>query len=252
MVCRDAADLAAAALLWPEVSPALFFVGLEVSTEVGDLTLKLCGLSKMPTYLAAESAFLRSLSNRFLLLFFLAALTRMGGDVVKGNAAVMGISLQISQGWLIVAGSVICLLFALLMENEAESLTVSRYSVLEDFSQRRYLRKQSWLPRVLFFSPAAFSLFFTVQFISNLIPADMSCADYKRLNMLIDFTHVSGSPSIFCIGDVTENMPWIYAPIQTYVYLALFVWCVYIGIQTTGTWLKFRGADGLTSANSQG
>lgn len=205
----------------------------------------------MPTYLAAESAFLRSLSNRFLFLLFVAALTRMGGDVIKGNAAVMGVSLQISQGWLIVAGPVICLLFALVMDNEAESLTVSRYSVLAEVSERRYPGKRSWLPRILFFSPAAFCLFFTAQFVSNLIPADMSCADHGSLKMLIDFTHVSGCPSIFCIGDVTRNMPWIYPPIQTYLYLAVVVWCVYIGIQTTRTWSKFRGANALKT-NFQG
>ncbi|APO77332.1 hypothetical protein AM571_PB00034 (plasmid) [Rhizobium etli 8C-3] len=57
---------------------------------------------------------------------------------------------------------------------------------------------------------------------------------------------------MFCIGDVTGNMPWIYQPIQIYVYFALFGWCSYIGVQTKRTWSKFRGTDSVTNANSQG
>lgn len=195
----------------------------------------------MIAYLASESNFLRSAANRCLLLLFLAALTRMGGDSVSGNANVMGVTVQISQGLLIVAGPIIAMLFALLLKYEVNSLELGRYTILNEVSGTSRHRPSQGVAYALLLVPPIASAFFTIQFVENLIPANAACNDFVRARMLYDLSLGNGQASIFCIGDVTKNMPWIYPPYQTYVYIILTIVSVYISAQAIRSWNKFRG-----------
>ncbi|RUX20703.1 hypothetical protein EOA23_27765 [Mesorhizobium sp. M2A.F.Ca.ET.042.01.1.1] len=195
----------------------------------------------MIAYLASESSFLRSAANKCLLLLFLAALTRMGGDTVSGNANVMGVTVQISQGLLIVAGPIISVLIALLMKYEVNSLELARYTILDEISGTSRRRPSQGVAYALLLLPPIASAFFTIQFVENLIPANAACNDFVRARMLYDFSLGNGEASIFCIGDVTKNMPWIYPPYQTYLYVILAIVSLYVSTQAIKSWNKFRG-----------
>ena len=61
----------------------------------------------------------------------------------------------------------------------------------------------------------------------SVIPATEPSNSFDRLRYFWDFK-LFGSPSKFCIGDKLQHMPWIYPPIQVYLYLgitALSAWC---------------------------
>ena len=68
-----------------------------------------------------------------------------------------------------------------------------------------------------------------------------AAAGYDWTRQFTDFSFQGGTPSMFCIRDVTDGMPWIYPPAQTYFYVACVAACIYLTYQIIRTWPQARG-----------
>jgi hypothetical protein len=77
--------------------------------------------------------------------------------------------------------------------------------------------------------------------ILKLVPSKPGCAGYDWTRQFTDFSFQGGTPSMFCIRDVTDGMPWIYPPAQTYFYVACVAACIYLTYQIIRTWPQARG-----------
>ncbi|WP_140942217.1 hypothetical protein [Prosthecodimorpha hirschii] len=195
----------------------------------------------MLSYLSAENGFLKTFGNRCLILLFLAILVRTGGEL-GGKASALGISLDITQGAILSVSPILTLLFMTSLKLEADNLREARKAVTSDFENYKYrFGKNPVIWYFLFLFPAVESLFFTYQFVINLIPASETCAGFSRLRQLTDFSLLSGGPSMFCIGDRAEKMPWIYPPLQSHIYILCTAATGFIGYRIARDWPKFRG-----------
>jgi hypothetical protein len=197
----------------------------------------------MLSYLNAETGFIRAFGNRSLLLIFLCLLSRSGDHF--GKASALGISLDLNPGLIAVFGPVLALLLLISLKMEADTLLLAREVVLEEASRlsRGTVKPSKWV-YALFAVPSLAAAFMTVQFILKVAPTKPGCAGYDWTGKFTDFSFQDGTASVYCIHDVTEGMPWIYPPIQTYLYVLCVVACVYLTYLIATNWLKFRGMPG--------
>jgi hypothetical protein len=201
----------------------------------------------MLSYLSAETSFIRAFGNRSLLLIFLCALSR-GGDRF-GKASALGVSLDLNPGLIAIFGPVLALLFLISLKIEADALLLAREVVLEEISRlNRSATKLSWWVFLLFAVPCATATFMTVQFILNVVPsAKAGCTGYVWTRKFTDFSVQGGSPSTYCIHNLTDGMPWIYPPVQTYLYIACLAACFYLTYLIATNWVKARATPSPTS-----
>jgi hypothetical protein len=136
---------------------------------------------------------------------------------------------------------------------EADTLGIAREVVLEEASALNLRIEISRWVYFLFAVPTIVAGYMTLQFVLKLFPGD-DCGKWSWVRQFTDFSHWSGAPSIYCLGDLTEGTPWIYAPIQTYFYVACVAACGYLtyvangdGVgavprrQATGPWRELGG-----------
>ncbi|MDH2400183.1 hypothetical protein QCM77_09560 [Bradyrhizobium sp. SSUT18] len=81
----------------------------------------------MQSYLSAESTFLRAFGNRRLLLLFLRVLFRIGSTT--GKASVLGLSIDVSPGIIVILGPILAFLFLMTLKLEADNLMVARHDL---------------------------------------------------------------------------------------------------------------------------
>ena len=200
----------------------------------------------MLSYLNAETGFIRAFANRSLLLIFLCALTR-GGDRF-GKASALGVSLDLNPGLIVVFGPVLALLLLISLKIEADTLVVAREVVLPKMSHLdpAATKASRWV-FPLFAVPCAAATFMTAQFILNVVPSKPGCAGYVWTRKFTDFSLQGGSPSTYCIHNLTDGMPWIYPPVQTYGYIACLAACFYLTYRIAINWAKLRPREVATS-----
>jgi hypothetical protein len=200
----------------------------------------------MLSYLSNEAGFIRAFGNRSLLLFFLCMLTRSGvpDDKAAGAAgaaervSVLGLSIDISPGIIVIFGPLLSLLVLLSLKMEADNLAVGRLSVLDDAQNVKPLFQRTKLSvRVLFIAPLIAVLFFFVQYLVDIALNKYADFDWKQH---FGFSLKPG-PAIFCIGDLSKGMPLIYPPWQTFAYIVIVCFCVYLTYSIESGWAKYRG-----------
>jgi hypothetical protein len=189
----------------------------------------------MLSYLNAEANFIRAFGNRCLLLIFLCALTR---TTASEKISAFGVSLDISPGVIVVLGPPLALLFLVALKLEADVLLLARESVLEESTKLNWKAEKvsSWV-YPLFCVPTVAAAFLTLQFILKLFPT--RCSDWNWIKQFTDFSFWTGNSSVYCIRD--QEGPWIYPPIQTYLYFVCLVACAYLTWQIARDWPRLRG-----------
>jgi hypothetical protein len=193
----------------------------------------------MLSYLNAETGFIRAFGNRSLLLLFLCLLSRSGDHF--GKASALGISLDLNPGLIAVFGPVLALLLLISLKMEADTLLLAREVVLDEATKlNRAAAKPSKWVYALFAVPCLAAVFLTIQFILKVAPSPPGCPDYDWTGKFTDFSF-RGTPSIYCIHDVTDGMPWIYPPFQPYGYFVCIAACAYLTWLIATDWPKFRG-----------
>jgi hypothetical protein len=204
----------------------------------------------MLSYLNAETSFIRAFGNRSLLLIFLCALSR-GGDRF-GKASALGVSLDLNPGLIAVIVPVLALLLLISLKVEADALLVARETVLDEMrGLNRGATRASWWALPLFAVPFATATFMTVQFILNVVPAKPGCTGYVWTKKFTDFSVQGGTPSASCIHNLTDGMPWIYPPVQTYLYIACLGACLYLTCLIAMNWIKARPHQASEPEGSQ-
>jgi hypothetical protein len=194
----------------------------------------------MLSYLNSETGFIRAFGNRSLLLILLCALSR-GGDRF-GKASALGVSFDFNPGLIVVFGPVLALLLLISLKMESDTLLVAREVVLEKMNHLdpHATRASKWV-YPLFIVPAAAATFLTVQFVLNVVPAAKpGCTGYVWTKKFTDFSLQGGTPSTYCIHNLTDGMPWIYSPLQTYGYIACVGACCYLTWLIAVSWAKLR------------
>jgi hypothetical protein len=191
------------------------------------------------SYLNAETSFVRAFGNRSLLLFFLCVLTRSGDHF--GKASALGVSLDINPGLIVVFGPVLALILLISLKIEADTLHLAREAVLDEASKlnRSVLKVSRWI-YLLFAVPCVAAAFMTLQFVLKLVPSKPGCEGYHWTQQFTDFSFQGGSPSMYCIRDLTDGTPWIYPPVQTYIYTVCVAACLYLTYEIARTWPKAR------------
>jgi hypothetical protein len=187
------------------------------------------------SYLSAETSFLRAYGNRSLLLIVLCCLTRTGESI--GKATVPGLSLDVGPSLIVIFGPVLALLLLISLKTEADTLLIARDAVRDEANGR--WRRVSRLVYVLFVVPALSAAFISLQYLLKLVPKDR-CNDWSWFNQLADASHWQGTPSTYCIGKGAEG-PWIYPPLQSFLYIGCVILCGYITYQLSKDWSKARG-----------
>jgi hypothetical protein len=194
------------------------------------------------SYFTAETSFLRAFGNRSLLLIVLCCLTRTGE--VIGKASVPGLTLDINPSVIVIFGPVLALLLLISLKAEADTLLAAREVVLDEASKVRQRPIGLWV-YLLFTVPALSCAFMFLQFILKLTPKDR-CGDWGWINQLTAFSYWQGTPSSHCIGKGSEG-PWIYPPLQSFLYLGCVVVSGYLTYQLFKDWGKARGGLGGTA-----
>lgn len=190
----------------------------------------------MQSYLSAESTFLRAFGNRCLLLIFLCVLSRTGSTT--GKASVLGLSIDISPGTIVVLGPVLALGLLLSLKMEADNLMTARNDLLGQ-NQRTPLIRIGWWIHALFALPTVCAAFLSWQYFTNLVPAGADCPTFNHFRYLTDFG-LGGFATKYCIADITAGMPWIYPPYQTYGYILVVIGCGYVSYRLCRDWKKYR------------
>jgi len=193
----------------------------------------------MLSYLNAETGFIRAFGNRSLLLIFLCALSRSGDH--PGKASALGVSLDLNPGLIVVFGPVLALLLLISLKIEADTLVVAREVVQPKISHLdpAATKASRWV-FPLFAVPCAAAIFMTVQFILNVVPAKPGCTGYVWTRKFTDFSVQGGTPSTYCIHNLTDGMPWIYPPVQTYGYVVSLAACFYLTYLIASNWVRVR------------
>ena len=164
-----------------------------------DSAITICGPSKhgivnyvsaekvrrMLAYISAENSFLRSLGNRCILLLFLCVLARTGQ--AAGKASVLGISLDVSQGTIVVLGPLLALLLLASAKLEADGLIVSRREIFNG-SKNHGLQKINPFAYVLFLTPTTAAIFLGAQFFLKIAPIKEGCDHFEPLRYFWDFS----------------------------------------------------------------
>lgn len=157
-----------------------------------------------------------------------------------GNGAFLGISIALSQGVIIVGGPILAVLFLLSTRLESDNLEIARFEILDEVRAKGRKENNSILPYFLFAFPTIAVAFFVVQFGIDLVPAADPCPGFDHARFLYDFSLQGGFQSKLCIHDVTDNMPWIYPPLQLYIYLLLIVVCGWLSWSLGRQWARNR------------
>lgn len=194
----------------------------------------------MLAYLKNETDFIRAYGNRGLLLIFLCALTRTGSNIPHASA--LGLTIDLNPGVIAIIGSVLSLLILISLKLESDTLMTSREAILDEFSELHASSKKiKRLVYALFVVPALCAAFFFLQYVLKVARIDAAggCS-YKWQQHFIDWSGSAGA-SIYCIGNKTEGMPWIYPPWQTYFYIIIVILCGLLSYQICASWQKYRG-----------
>jgi hypothetical protein len=208
----------------------------------------------MLSYLTAETGFLRAFGNRILLLILMCVLTRTGeasngvSDAGVAKLSALGVTLSINSAIVAAFGPFVALLILVSLKLEADTLLIGREAVLEDASSlSRNIAPSRWV-YLLFASPAASALYMALQVLLKLFPDDVGCEKWTWVQQLTDFSHVGGSPSIYCLGNVTKGNPWVYPPLQNYLNLICVAACCYLTYRIAVDWTKSRGGRSASPA----
>lgn len=200
-------------------------------------------------YFAAETGFLRSFGNRSLLLLLLCVLTRTGptsGDTSEKSIAkisALGLAIDINPAVVTAFGPILALLLLISLKVEADSLLIARYAVLDEAGKlKRPITVSRWV-YALFAVPAASAAYMSLQFALKLFPSMEGCQGWSWIKQLTDFSHQDGTSSIYCLGDLVNGTPWIYPPLQTYLYLVCVATCIYLTYLIAKDWKKSRGGS---------
>jgi hypothetical protein len=205
----------------------------------------------MLSYLSMETAYIRVFGNRSLLLLFLCALSRTGDKL--GNASVLGLSLNINPGVIVVYGPLLIFLLLVALRSESDALLTAREVVLDEASELPARARRIGLAvYALFLAPVACAIFLVVQFFKAVIPSDESCDGFNRLRQFFDLSWIGGTPSIYCIQNVKDGMPWIYPPFQAYVYALILGASAYLTLAIARNWAKARGAGPARPGRQRG
>lgn len=201
----------------------------------------------MLSYLTAETGFLRAFGNRILLLILMCVLTRTGeassgaSDAGVAKLSALGLTLSINSAIVAAFGPFVALLILISLKMEADTLLIGREAVLEDASKlSRTMAPSRWV-YVLFAAPAASALYMALQVVLKLFPEDIGCEKWSWVQQFTEFSHVGGSPSIYCLGNVTKGNPWVYPPLQNYLYVICLGACCYLTYRICVDWPKSRG-----------
>ncbi|NKJ09017.1 hypothetical protein [Rhizobium sp. SG741] len=192
----------------------------------------------MLSYLNAEAGFIRAYGNRCLLLVFLCALTR---SAEASKVSALGLSLDISPATIAVFGPPLALLLLIGLRMESDVLLMSRSAVLDELIvASRYRSRLGVMVYLLFVVPALAAAFLVSQFFLKLAATNIGCDGWHWWDHLIDFSHLGGTPSTYCIQDMTGG-PWFYPPFQGYVYLAIVAYCFLLVWKISRAWPQLRG-----------
>ncbi|MET4260887.1 hypothetical protein ABIC09_005852 [Bradyrhizobium sp. S3.12.5] len=193
----------------------------------------------MLSYLTAENSFIRSYGNRSLLLLLLCAFTRTGESVAK--ASIIGVSVDINPAVIAAFGPVLGLLITASLKLEADSLITAREAVLGEVGRSKpAFRTSVWL-YLLMLVPTGCTAFLALQFLLKLVPDNPGCPEWNWWRQLTDFSRVGGTPSVYCIGDLTKGTPWTYPPIETWLLLACVLGSAYLTYTVIQDWPMYRG-----------
>lgn len=193
----------------------------------------------MLSYLTAETSFVRAFGNRSLLLLLMCVLVRSGHALPK--ASVIGLSIDLNPAVIAALGPIVALLLLIALKGEADTLLLAREAVLEEASELRRVGKVNRWLYALFVVPALACAYMSLQYILKLVPLNAKCQGWDWVKQLTDFTYQGGTPSIYCIGDLVDGTPWIYPPLQSYIYLACVLTCGYLTFRIIEDWRKERG-----------
>jgi hypothetical protein len=154
------------------------------------------------------------------------------------------VSLDINPGLIAVFGPVLALLFLISLKIESDTLLVAREFVLGKMSHLDpgATKPSRWV-FLLFAVPSATAVYMTVQFILNIVPSKPGCTGYVWTRKFTDFSVQSGTPSTYCTHNLTDGMPWIYPPVQTYGYIACLAACFYLTYLIASNWAKVRPSE---------
>jgi len=195
------------------------------------------------SYLTAEIRFLRSFGNRCLLLLLMCVLLRTGnvaahatGGIAKLSAP--GLSVDINPAIVLWFGPVVALLIVLSLKLEADALHLARKVALNESSELNGRVTTSWWTYVLFCIPTIVAGYMTLQFVLKLFPG-ANCANWSWLRQFYDFAGWA-KPSIYCLGDLTQGTPWVYIPVQTWIYVACVAACAYLTYFMSADWKQSR------------
>jgi hypothetical protein len=191
------------------------------------------------SYLAAENSFIRSFGNRSLLLLLLCAFTRTGESVAK--ASIIGVSVDINPAVIAAFGPVLALLLLASLKLEADNLVLAREAVLDEANKSTHSFRTSLSLYILMLVPTGCAVFIAMQFILKLVPETPGCTGWDWWQQLTDFSHMGGTPSVYCIGDLKKGAPWIYPPVETYFLLGCVLGCAYLTYVIIHGWRMYRG-----------
>lgn len=197
----------------------------------------------MLAYLSAETGFIRAFGNRTLLLLLLCALTRTAEE--QGNTSLLGLSVNLNPGLIAAYGPLLALLLLIGLRTEADTLQIGRELVLKEAIELPIsVRRTKQAVYVLFWTPTIAAIFMFAQYVLNVVPDAPGRCNYDRLRHFYETSFLSGTPSVYCVRDLTKGMPWIYPPIQTYATLLIVAGCAYVTFRISQNWGKARGAMG--------
>lgn len=200
----------------------------------------------MLSYLTAESGFLRAYGNRSLLLLLMCVLVRtgdVGGQAGSGapKVSALGLSIDINPAVLLWFGPFVALLLVVSLKMEADTLRIARAAVLDESSKLKMRIKVSTWILVLFYTPTLAAAYLTLQFVLKLFPGG-DCATWNWVRQFYDFGGWA-RPSIYCLGDITKGTPWVYVPVQTWVYVMCVAACAYLTRRMELDWKLSRGGQ---------
>ena len=192
----------------------------------------------MLSYLSAEANFVRAFGNRTLFLIFLCALTRTVPDK-PASASAFGLSINLNPGIIAVYGPLLVLLLLVGLRTESDILHVSREAVLAEAGKLPVrVRRVNRAIYGLFWMPTIAAIYMILQYYFNVVPDTPVGCDYERKRQFFETNFLSGSPSMYCIRDIKEGMPWIYMPFQIYIYLGILAGCSYLTWKIIKSWPK--------------
>ena len=196
----------------------------------------------MLSYLNAETGFIRAFANRGLLLIFLCALTR-GGDQLRQGIGARGVARSQSRSvsWFSVPS--LALLLLICAQDRGRPLVVAREVVLPKMNHLdpAATKASGWVFPLFARSRSSRHVHDSAVHPQRLCcPRNRDVAGYVWTRKFTDFSIQGGSPSTYCIHNLTDGMPWIYPPLQTYGYVACLGACFYLTYRIARNWAKLR------------